>query len=78
MQAIPRTPEIVQETLRRLGFDYRLPDNMTQDKLDELFESLGDTESRSGDGMKTAGEGTGTNPTGSDTSVGNTENGGSD
>lgn len=78
VKAIPKTPEIVQQIINRLGFTYQLPEGITQEQLDELF---GDDEmqSRGGDGMSTAGDGTSTSPIGaSDASVSNNENGGAD
>lgn len=74
--AIPKTPEVIQEVLRRSGFKYKLPEGITQDELDKLFP---EENTKAGEGMKTAGEGTSNSPMGGDdASVGNNENGGSD
>ena len=53
--------------LGKFGLD-NLPENT---KLEDV---LPDKTSRSGDGMKTAGEGTSTDPSGTDTSSMNVEN----
>lgn len=54
---LPAVPAIFNEVLAKGDFDYRIDENMSQEELQAI--STGDT-SRAGDGMKTAGGGTGT------------------
>lgn len=64
---LPITLDVVNDVLGKLGLD-NLPANT---KLEDVLSSK---TSRSGDGMKTAGEGTSTDPSGTDTSSMNVEN----
>lgn len=59
---LPAVPAVFNEVLEKGGFDYRIDEDMSQEELSEI--STGDT-SRAGDGMKTAGGGTGTTQTAS-------------
>lgn len=61
------TPEVLEALLRRAG--------LPTDNLD-MFDYTEPAESRAGDGMKTAGEGTADKVGGKDSSVSNNENGG--
>lgn len=61
---------VLNRVRESIGVD-ALPDDMEPDK-----EKLPAMTSRSGDGFKTAGEGTATSPSGNDTSSGNLENAG--
>ena len=54
---LPAVPAVFNEVLAKGDFDYRIDENMSQEELQAI--STGNT-SRSGDGMKTAGGGTGT------------------
>lgn len=65
--ALPITHDVINDIMAKLGLD-AIPEST---KLEDI---LPDKTSRSGDGMKTAGEGTANNPTGNDTSSLNTEN----
>lgn len=65
--ALPITLEVVNDVLNKMGLD-PLPDTT---KLEDV---LPDKTSRSGDGLKTAGEGTSTDPTGSSGSELNNDN----
>lgn len=64
---LPITLDVINDVLGKLGLD-NLPESTNLD--DVLPEST----SRSGDGMKTAGEGTSTDPTGKDNSSINNDN----
>jgi hypothetical protein len=80
VNAIPLTPEIVNENLRRLGYEFRLPEDMTQEELEKLLPQE-DSGTKSGEGMKEGmsnGTGGKVGTEGGDTSTGNKENGGSD
>lgn len=76
VNAIPRTPETVNEVLKRCGFKFRLPSDITQEELDELFT---DNETKAGAGMEAgmpSGTGTKVGTEGGDSSISNNENGG--
>ena len=78
VNAIPLTPEIVNENLQRLGYKFRLPDDMTQEQLEKLLPQE-DSQTKAGEGMKEGlSNGTGKASSGSDSSTGNKENGGSE
>jgi hypothetical protein len=69
---ITRTPKNINRIHEVLGLPDRVPEDMSQDKLNEL---LGHETSRSGDGMvKGAGNGTSDQVSQDDNSVANTEN----
>ena len=75
--AIPLTPEVMNEFMRSIGLEYRIPDNIVSDP--EAFQEFVATyvtqsTSRAGDGMKTPGEGTSTTVSGQDPSVANVAN----
>ncbi|MCJ8478707.1 hypothetical protein MOO17_11760 [Escherichia coli] len=75
--AIPLTAEIINEFLEKLGFDYRIPDDIVsdKDKFVEYMETfMPDKTSRSGDGMATAGTGTSTSVSALDPSAANLSN----
>lgn len=64
---MPKTEEVVNLVLNKLGLD-ALPEGT------DVNELLSDSTSRAGDGMQTAGEGTATDVSGNDASSLNTEN----
>lgn len=64
---MPKTEEVVNLVLNKLGLD-NLPEGT------DINELLSDNTSRAGDGFTTPGEGTATNVSGNDTSSLNTEN----
>jgi hypothetical protein len=66
---LPRTHAVVNKVLEAMGVE-EIPEDMPLDE--KLFPE--DMQSRAGDGMKTAGEGTSKKPGGSDSSVSNKEN----
>ncbi len=76
--AIPLTPEVINEFFERLGFNYRIPDDIVADpdKFQEFLETfMPDKTSRSGDGLAAgAGNGTSTSPAALDTSAANLAN----
>ena len=76
--AIPLTPEVINEFFERLGFNYRIPDDIVADpdKFQEYLETfMPDKTSRSGDGLAAgAGNGTSTSPAALDTSAANLAN----
>lgn len=73
VNAIPKTKEVVNETLDKLDYQYRVPEEMSEEEFKKLFPE--EMQSRSGDGMKTAGEGTSKAPSGKgDASVSNKAN----
>lgn len=59
--AIPLTPEVINEFFEKIGFEYRIPDDIVANK-EKFFEFMDnympDKTSRSGDGLATAGTGT--------------------
>lgn len=64
--------DFLNETYEKMGYDYRLDDDLT---IEELKELLSEETSRSGDGMKSGlNNGTGDSTGGGDNSVTNTEN----
>lgn len=65
--ALPITHDVINNILSKLGLD-AIPESTNLDDV------LPEKTSRSGDGMKTAGNGTSTNPNGEDASSLNTEN----
>lgn len=67
----PKTPQTINWVMEVANIPYRVPDDTTPEELKEL---LGDSTSRSGDGMATPGEGTAINVGPNDNSVGNNEN----
>ena len=76
--AIPLTPEVVNEFMRSIGIEYRIPDDVVADpeKFQEYAATFmkGNT-SRAGDGMKTGtGNGTSTSVSAEDTSISNVSN----
>lgn len=51
--AIPLHPEVVNENLKKLGYEYRLPEDMQEDGWQEYSEKyMPNSTSRSGDGME--------------------------
>ena len=80
VNAIPLTPEVVDENFKRLGYKFRLPEGMTQKQLEDLLPTK-DAESKAGKGMSSGmpnGTGDKIGTDGGDTSTSNKENGGSD
>lgn len=69
---LPRTPEIINEVLDKSGFDYRIDKGIPNDDFLKMFPT--EMQSKSGEGMKTAGPGTAKSPVGGDASVSNKEN----
>lgn len=57
-QKIPITPENINHIMEIFGFPYRVPLNIEFDELTKILGHGLDMQSRSGDGMATAGEGT--------------------
>ena len=58
---IPKTPDMIDEILEMMGLKYRIPEEVRNDETKFLAwceKYLPDNTSRSGDGAKTAGEGT--------------------
>ena len=58
---IPKTPDMIDEILELMGLKYRIPSDVREDETKFLAwceKYLPDNTSRSGDGAKTAGEGT--------------------
>jgi hypothetical protein len=68
---LPRTPELINEVLKKGDFKYRIDEEMSNEEFDKLFP---EAVSRSGDGMKSAGEGTSNKVGGADNSTSNKEN----
>lgn len=86
VNAIPKTPAVIRENMRKLGYTEQtiretIPDDMTQEELDRLIRPDENMQSKSGQGLKeglNSGTGTKVGTSGGDNSVGNNENGGSD
>lgn len=76
--AIPLTPEVINEFLEKLGFNYRIPDDIVsnEDKFAAYMEQfMPDKTSRAGDGLATGtGNGTSTSVSTLDTSAANLSN----
>ena len=76
--AIPLTAEVINEFLERLGFEYRIPDDIVadEDKYQKYLETyLPEKSSRAGDGLATGtGNGTSTSVAALDTSAANLAN----
>ena len=71
---IPVTVTVVNEILEKVGFEYKVPENLNQEELNEL---LGKMETRSGDGFSTENgglNGTSNKVNESDNSVSNLAN----
>lgn len=69
---LPKNKDIVSQIIKRSGFEgYKDILSMSDEEFEKQFP---EATSRSGDGMKTAGEGTSDKPSGSDSSTSNTEN----
>lgn len=64
---LPRSLDVVNDVMSKMGLD-SLPESTNLDDV------LPESKSKASEGMKTAGEGTANNPSGSDTSSLNTEN----
>lgn len=62
VQYLPRSKELINEILDKSGWNYRVPEDMSDEDFEMLFPA---NRSRAGDGMKTGtGDGTSTNPFG--------------
>lgn len=76
--AVPLTPEVVNEFLERLGFKYRIPDEIVADPAkfkQYVLDFFPEKSSRAGDGMATGtGNGTSTSVSATDTSAANLSN----
>ena len=76
--AVPLTPEVVNEFLERMGFKYRIPDEIVADpaKFKQfVLDFFPEKSSRAGDGMATGtGNGTSTSVSATDTSAANLSN----
>lgn len=68
---LPKTPEVINWILESAGIPYRVKDDISDEDFNKL---MGESTSRSGDGMTTPGEGTSNTVGGQDNSVGNNEN----
>ena len=77
--AIPLTPEVMNEFMRMINLDYRIPDDIVSDPVafqEFVATYVPGSTSRAGDGMKTGtGNGTSTSVASTDTSVSNVANG---
>lgn len=73
---LPKVPEVVQTFVDRMGADYQVPEDSDPDDIAELTGQNQQTQSRSGDGMKSGlSNGTGgSTSSGNDRSVSNQEN----
>lgn len=75
--AIPLTPEVINEFLEKIGFEYRIPDDIVADKkkfTEYMNQFMPDKTSRSGDGLATAGTGTSDTVSSLDPSAANLSN----
>lgn len=71
-KGIPKVPSVINETLAKFGYTYRVPENISKE---ELFELLEGGDSGSGEGLSEGlGSGTGDGTKGGDKSAGNANN----
>lgn len=69
VSAVPVHPAMVNEVLSKLGYEYRVPDDVLEDNVkweEWSAKYMPNAISRSGDGMTSAGEGTSTSAMGQD------------
>lgn len=71
---IPITPSIINRILEVMGFQDRLPTDMTQQELDKVLGVEDKVQSKSGSGLDTEGEGTSKSPSEDDKSASNLGN----
>lgn len=73
---LPNHPDLINENMKNLGYDYRIPEDVVNDPDQWLVYTeryLSQFTSRAGDGMSTPGDGTSNNST-SDTTTSNMAN----
>lgn len=74
VKALPVTAKNINFISEELGLPDRLDENISQEDLDEILGVEKEDESRSGDGLSTAGEGTAKEPSAEDKSASNLDN----
>lgn len=74
---LPDTKEITNELMGKLGLEYRVPEDLSDEEFKALMPT-NENRSRAGDGFSTPGQGTSTQVGGGDASVSNNESGGSE